>query len=227
MKEDAEEEALRIRTEAEQDAFRVRTDAEQHAVRLNRQAEEAAVQLRSEAAEDAHRLRAEAADDAARLRGEAQREHDEMVGNAQTETRTMVENARAERQDAQRVASAVEQTVTAKRAELEDYLVAVTSLAESTARARVTAVLDGYRAEVDRLVAAREQTSAALRQLRRSLELAAAGLGEEVDLTDTGQSAEEHRPRPPSLDEDVVEAAVSQALASVTSPLDKKPGQVE
>ena len=226
MKEEAEEDSLRVRTEAEQEAFRVRTEAEQEAVRLSRQADDDAMRLRAEAAEDARRLRAEADEDAARVRSDAERHRDELLTRAQSEVRDMVEAARAEREDAQRIAGAVEQTVAAKRAELEEYLVAVTTLAESTARARVTAVLDSYRAEVDRLVAARERTSSALRLVRSSLEKAVAGLGDDVDLTDSTLGTEEQNLQPPSLDAAAAEDAVAHALETIASPLETNPGRL-
>jgi DivIVA domain-containing protein len=221
IKADAEDEALRVRTEAEQEAFRVRTDAEQQAVVLTRQAEEEAARARTEAERDAGRLRHEAAEDAARLRAEAQRERDELMTHAQIEVRAMLEEARLEREDAKRIAAAVDQTVAAKRSEFDEYLVAVTTLAESTARARVAAVLDGYRAEVERLVAAREQTSAALRVVRSSLEQAVTGLDPDVDLTDRTLRDEEAL-QPPPLDDDAVEAAVAHALESMASPIETK-----
>jgi DivIVA domain-containing protein len=224
MKVEAEDDALRVRTEAEQEAFRVRTDAEEQAVRLGRQAEEESVRLRTEAEEDARRLRLDATEEATRLRADAERERDELMAHAQSEVRDMLEEARAEREDAERIAAAVEETVAAKRSEFEEYLVAVTSLAETTARARVASVLDGYRVEVERLVAAREQTSAALQNVRSSLEQAVAGLGGDVDLTDV--SLHDEQPlQPPPLGDDAVEAAVAHALESMASPI-ATPGQV-
>jgi DivIVA domain-containing protein len=212
MKAEAEEDALRVRTEAEQEAFRVRTDAEQHAVRLAREVEEESVRIRTEAEEDARRLRAD-----------AERERDELMTHVQSEARDLLEEASAEREEARRIAAAVDQTVAAKRSEFEEYLVAVTTLAESTARARVASVLDGYRAEVERLVAAREQTSVALQMVRSSLEQAVTGLGGDVDLTD-GSLHDEQLLQPPPLDDDAVEAAVAHALESMASPMQTKPG---
>lgn len=212
MKAEAGEEALRVRTEAEQEAFRVRTDAEQHSVLLGQQAEEESVRLRAEAAEDARRLRSAAA-----------LEREELMTHAQSEVSSMLEDAHAEREDAKRIAAAVEQTIAAKRTEFEEYLVAVTSLAESTARARVAAVLDGYRAEVERLVAAREQTSAALQVVRSSLEQAVSGLNADVDLTD-GAVHDVPVLEPPPLGDDAVEDAVTHALESMASPIESTPG---
>jgi DivIVA domain-containing protein len=213
MTEQAEADALRVRTEAEQEAFRVRTDAEQQAVALSRQAEEAARQLRHDATEDATRLRAE-----------AERAREELMTHAQSEVRSMLEEAHAEREDAERIAAAVEHTVAAKRAEFEEYLAAVTGLAESTARTRVAAVLDGYRAEVERLVAAREQTSAALQAVRSSLEQAVSGLNADVDLTDRSLE-DEQLLQPPPLGDDAVEDAVAHALESMASAIETKPDQ--
>lgn len=221
MKDEAEEDALRVRTEAEQEAFRVRTEAEQLSVRLGRQGEEEAKRLRIEAEAHAQLVRTEAEDDARRLRAESDREREELMTHAQNEVSSMLDDARAEREDARRVAGAVEQTVAAKRIELEEYLVAVTSLAENTARARVTSVLEAYRAEVDRLVAAREHTSAALKQVRAALEQAVAGLGDDVDLTDGAFVSDEHLMQPPPcLDDDAVEHAVASALEALPSPLE-------
>jgi hypothetical protein len=136
----------------------------------------------------------------------------------------MVEDARIEREDAKRIAAAVDETVKAKRAEFEEYLVAVTSLAESTARARVESVLDGYRAEVERLAAARAQTSAALQAVRSSLEKAVVGLGDEVDLRDH-PAHDEPALQPPPLDDDAIEDAVAHALRSTASPIESPSGQ--
>jgi DivIVA domain-containing protein len=212
MKADAAEEALRVRTEAEQEAFRVRTDAEQHSVLVGRNAEEESVRLRTEAEEDARRVRAAAAV-----------EREDLMTHAQSEMTSMLEDARAEREDAKRIAAAVEHTIAAKRSEFEEYLVAVTSLAESTARSRVAAVLEGYRAEVERLVAAREHTSAALQLVRSSLEQAVSGLNADVDLTD-GSLPDQPPLEPPPLGDDAVEEAVNHALESMASPIETSPG---
>ncbi len=224
MTEEAESDALRVRTEAEQEAFRVRTDAEQQAVALSRQAEEESIRMRTDAEEAARQLRHDATEDATRLRAEAEREREELMTHAQSEVRSMLEEAHAEREDAERIAAAVEHTVAAKRAEFEEYLVAVTSLAESTARTRVAAVLDGYRAEVERLVAAREQTSAALQTVRSSLEQAVSGLNADVDLTDRSLE-DEQLLQPPPLGDDAVEDAVAHALESMASAIETKPDQ--
>jgi DivIVA domain-containing protein len=222
MKAAAEADALRVRTEAEQEAFRVRTDAEQEAVASSRRAEAESVTMRAEAEEAARQLRHDATEDATRLRADAEREREELITHAQSEVSNMLEGAYAEREDAKRIAAAVEHTVTAKRAEFEEYLAAVTGLAESTARTRVAAVLDGYRAEVDRLVAAREQTSAALQTVRSSLEQAVSGLNADVDLTDRSLQ-DEHVFVPPPLGDDAVEDAVAHALESVASVIETKP----
>jgi DivIVA domain-containing protein len=225
MKEEAEEDALRVRTEAEQEAFRVRTDAEQHAVRVLREAEDEAARIRSEAIDEARRQRLEADEYIRRVRADSEREREQLMAHAQAEVRSMLDDAHSEREQAKQVAAAAEQTLAAKRAELEDYLVAVTTLAENTARARVTSVLESYRAEVERLVAARESTSVALRLVRSSLEKAVAGLGEEVDLTDR-RTEQDDELQPPALDEEAVDDAVAHALQTVASPVDAKPGDL-
>jgi DivIVA domain-containing protein len=209
MTDEAKNDALRLRTEAEEDALRVRTEAEQEAFRM-----------RTEAVEEARRLRLEVNDEVARLRADAEREREELLTHAQEEVQKMLEDARTEREDAKRIAAAVDETVKAKRAEFEEYLVAVTSLAESTARARVESVLDGYRAEVERLAAARAQTSAALQVVRTSLEQAVMGLGDEVDLRERPPAEEPPPLQPPPLDAEAVDEAVAHALRSTASPVD-------
>jgi DivIVA domain-containing protein len=212
MAEQAESDAARVRAEAEQDALRVRTEAEQDAFRM-----------RTEAVEDARKLRLEANEEVTRLRAEAEREHDELLSHAQDEVRSMLDDAREEREDARRIAAAVNETVTAKRAEFEEYLEAVSSLAESTARARVEAVLESHRIEVERLAAARAQASTALQVVRSALEQAVVGLGDDLDLRDRPVSAEP--PPLPALDDDAVDDAVTLALRSTTSPMEIEHGK--
>jgi DivIVA domain-containing protein len=215
MRDEAEERALRVRTEAEQEAFRVRTEAEQ-----------LAVTMRNDAEQEANRTRTTAAEAAERVRVDAEREREELMAHAQSEVRSMLEDARVEREEAKKLAAAVDETVEAKHREFEEYLVAMTTLAENTARSRVTAVLDGYRAEVKRLVAARDQASAALEIVRSSLEHALTGLGQsELDLTDSALVDEATLP-PAPIDDDAVEAAVVHALESITAPIETPPGQL-
>lgn len=215
LREEAEERALRVRTEAEQEAFRVRTEAEQ-----------LAVAMRNDAEQESQRTRAVATEAAERMRADAERERQELMAHAQAEVRNMLEDARVERDEAKRLADAVDEAVEAKHREFEEYLVAMTTLAESTARSRVTAVLDSYRAEVKRLVAAREQAGAALEIVRSSLEQALTGLGHpDLDLTDAAML--DDLPLPPApIDDEAVEAAVAHALEAITAPIDAPSGPV-
>ena len=128
MKAEASEEAMLrdLYKGRNRQRFRGRTDAREYSALLGEQAEEElGLSPRLEAAEDARR--------STLRRGHRTR------GNRcpmySSKPSSMLEDAHAEPEDANDMAEAVEKTIVAKRSEFEEHLVAVTSLAKSTARA--------------------------------------------------------------------------------------------